>query len=260
MSRTIAAHTDTHVPVPNGHPFSSFSPPTPTPSSLSTSTFGTTKDFLIKDIGAWTKAFGQCVAEGSKQHEGPGPRPRVKVSGPYFAPTMLATTEDRALLVATGIGITPFLSIVHHTIFKNAAMAITAKVTETVFGQPFGVTKADIRTQRQSTISIRGQSTGKPLSMRVLGAADDAPSELHRNHKHGKSKEVLLIWAVRETSLVAFFLRYLAVMLTSHMHTDPNPDDGHDHTTINVHLYFTGLGAQKNFASIAYNTFMQVRS
>jgi hypothetical protein len=172
---------------------------------------------------------------------------------------MFATTEDRALLVTTGVGITPFLSIVHHTIFENASMAITA--TETVFGQHFGLTEADVEMKRPSTSSMRGRSPGKPLSTRVLGA-EVAPSEQPRNHKHGTSKEVLLIWAVRETDLVAFFLQYLAVMLTSHVHTDPDPDDGHGHdpTTINVHLYFTGLSAQKDFTSIAHNTFMQVRS
>ena len=42
---------------------------------------------------------------------------RDAVRGPYYAPATRAFHERRPLLVAAGIGITPFLSIVHHKLF-----------------------------------------------------------------------------------------------------------------------------------------------
>ena len=42
---------------------------------------------------------------------------RGAVRGPYYAPATRAFHERRPLLVAAGIGITPFLSIVHHKLF-----------------------------------------------------------------------------------------------------------------------------------------------
>ena len=52
-------------------------------------------------------------------------------------------------------------------------------------------------------------------------------------------------------------IRYLTVMLTSHT-IDKWHSDADGHTSIKVHLYFTGIDASEGFAVIAYNTFMQL--
>ena len=234
------------------------------PFSLSTSSFGITKEFLIKDLGKWTKAVGRLVvdASGEKGVESA----RVKVSGPYYAPTMSATTEERALLVATGIGITPFLSIVHHTIFENAALSVISKVTDAVFGEQAGrsrrgsetelgtpVRAANTKKKRRATLlglqqlqegadlsnanveaeayaaaATVGNASPMGLGHRGASSADPGFAEkeaaynprvsegdlpLPRANQSRRTKSVLLIWVVRETSLVAFFLRYVAIPL-----------------------------------------------
>ena len=230
--------------------------------SLATSTFGITKDFLISDLGVWTKKFGQLVAN-TADHEG-GSRARVQISGPYCAPCMTATTENRALLVATGIGITPSLSIVHHTIFENAAMDINKNVATTAFGARGGAPQkgqeeagGGAPVKRSSLLGMSDlQKIANSLS---AGAAAVSPTtdagDESEAQRAKKKKAVLLIWSVRDAHLVSFFIRYLATLLTAHSGT---AQESAPNTDLRVHLYFTGA-TSTTVASFAYTTFLQVR-
>lgn len=231
------------------------------PFSLATSTFGITKDFLISDLGVWTKKFGQLVAN-TVDHEG-GSRARVQISGPYCAPCMTATTENRALLVATGIGITPSLSIVHHTIFENAAMEINKNVATTAFGARGGAPQkgqeeagGGAPVKRSSLLGMsdlqkiaNSLSAGAAAVSPTTDAGDDSEAQRAK-----KKKAVLLIWSVRDAHLVSFFIRYLATLLTAHSGT---AQGSAPNTDLRVHLYFTGATG-KTVASFAYTTFLQM--
>lgn len=58
----------------------------------------------IKDVGDWTKSVRElCASKGVVQ---------VRLDGPYYSPCRRHTEFDNVIFVCSGIGITPFLSII----------------------------------------------------------------------------------------------------------------------------------------------------
>merc|ERR1712187_885855 len=82
------------------------------PFSLATSDVATKMEFIIKDLGYWTRKLGQFVGRLEV---------KVEVRGPIIAPASEALEHKRPLLIASGIGITPFLSILHRLVYHRIA-------------------------------------------------------------------------------------------------------------------------------------------
>ena len=68
--------------------------------------------FLIKELGRWTRKLGATL----RKQESEGVHKRVYLQGPYWAPANNALFDFRPVLVASGIGITPFLSVLHEAL------------------------------------------------------------------------------------------------------------------------------------------------
>ena len=86
------------------------------PFSLACSNYTHRAEFIIKDLGQWTHKMHETCAKAESNRQ--APREALNICGPYYAPSMEALVTNRCLLVANGIGITPFLSVIHAKVFR----------------------------------------------------------------------------------------------------------------------------------------------
>jgi len=65
-------------------------------------------EFIIAGVGDWTE---ELAARCLDAQDGSAPLPRIKLDGPYAAPTQSALSRPILVAVGAGVGITPFLSL-----------------------------------------------------------------------------------------------------------------------------------------------------
>lgn len=97
--------------------------------------------FFVASVGDWTRRLHQIVAEAA-----PGKPPlrdsiTILIQGPFMAPAASAdlALNSRTLLVASGIGITPFLSIIATAVAEDEV----AEADRKMFGVLFSAEGAD---------------------------------------------------------------------------------------------------------------------
>ena len=74
-------------------------------------------EFIIKALGSWTTKLHEILRNNhlkSQSIDMP-----IYVKGPYYTPAYLAIREERPLLIAGGIGLTPMLSVIHDCVYGH---------------------------------------------------------------------------------------------------------------------------------------------
>eukprot|EP00927_Polykrikos_kofoidii_P041597 TRINITY_DN3545_c0_g1_i8.p1 TRINITY_DN3545_c0_g1~~TRINITY_DN3545_c0_g1_i8.p1 ORF type:complete len:719 (-),score=51.02 TRINITY_DN3545_c0_g1_i8:20-2176(-) len=90
------------------------------PFSLCSSDLSSSAEFIIRHNGRWTNSLGKLVA--SESFNG-----NVYVQGPVIAPAVQAVNEACPMLIAAGVGITPFFSILHWWCLKSVVEEVEMK-------------------------------------------------------------------------------------------------------------------------------------
>ena len=142
--------------------------------------------------------------------------------GPYYAPATRAFHERRPLLVAAGIGITPFLSIVHHKLFhfknREAERKRYKELLEPDEDKQLDETGAAMDAdgameegkKRKNSLrrSRRALSTGEAKVEKLIDALFKSGAAVGDDDR---IDQLTLLWMVPDFAYIDFFLHYLTV-------------------------------------------------
>ena len=191
-------------------------------------------EFLVKDLGKWTGKLGVLLQNPrglDLRNEA------IMVQGPYWAPAVDVHHEPNMLLVAAGIGITPYLSILHRLTFARrgevveqqrvSATHVTSGSRGLVHSRASAAhfTAADADTDRATAETTTTGPDPRPQGPRV-----------RLTQACLLSQRATLIWTVRDLKLLDYFVSYI-VSLATEFHAG-----GTDTPPFKVKLYFTGGG------------------
>lgn len=194
------------------------------PFSLASSDVASNIEFLIKDLGNWTTDLGKLLdkADGKTQNL------LLMVRGPYFAPAVHSLKYKNSMLVAAGIGVTPFLSICHRLVFHCVARQAEERRDKLCFHDkrllPF------------------------PKPPRGLSLSSEPCFDVISPWKRALVMEpsVTLVWVVRDFQLVDYFLSYLVGLLRL--------QQGYGEPSVRVKIFFTGTGSV-DLSTLVLNVF-----
>ena len=198
----------------------------------------------MKDLGRWTTRFGELIRE-SRNESSP-----LYIKGPFFAPAVQAVHESKPLLIAAGIGITPFISVCHHAIFNSVSCEVTEKRNELCFAaadvdQDGELDKDELANElRRTGVGMDAVVAINNFDNDGDGALDTAEFQQLQSHLNSETKsaprrclnpeiertvkaaprweaprrpeQVKVLWMVREFALTDFFISYMLSLLKLH--------------------------------------------
>lgn len=185
------------------------------PFSLAGSVSSNHLTFFVASAGDWTRDLYRLVSDPEKRKN-----TAVQVQGPFNAPAYMASKKpmETNLLVASGIGITPFFSL------------MATKVTDE---QNFEYDKDVYQSLFKEKLDQRGGSLSSIKAMQQWGLTPEWTTE--------DVKMLHVVWSIREVTELMFYLDYV-YELVKHQHALQK-------SVVKVDVYLTGLG---NKADITY--------
>jgi hypothetical protein len=151
----------------------------------------------------------------------------MQVQGPFYAPagTAVKSLTKRTMLVASGIGITPFFSVMATRVADEANYQADKDVYTSLFNE---------------SLSSRGQSTSTIKGIKQLA--------MNRSYSMtGMQVEMLhVIWTIREVSELMFYLDYV-YELVKQQNSLAKP-------TVMVEVYLTGIGKKTDLTYMMTQT------
>jgi predicted ferric reductase/Ca2+-binding EF-hand superfamily protein len=165
--------------------------------------------FFVASSGDWTKALYKIVADEELRKS-----TMVMVQGPFYAPAKSATkfSTNVTLLVASGIGITPFFSVMA----TKVADELSYEGDKDIYASLF---KEDV-THRGSSIS-----TTKAIKNMSLSTPSVVNEEL---------EELRVVWMIRDCGELLFYLDYVHQLVKTQSSLSRH--------VVYVDVYLTGLG------------------
>jgi predicted ferric reductase/Ca2+-binding EF-hand superfamily protein len=200
-------------------------------------------NFFVQAAGDWTHALYDIVQDPALREQ-----TTVIVQGPFRTPAcdVFTSGHQRVLLVATGIGVTPWLGCIATKITNmandeaNQTMLQQMSVAAAAADDDDFSTLQLQRMLHRPTRNVFGQmpirSISRLFSKRLQpGLAQGASTSLH------------VIWSVRDAAGLIFFMEYRSV-LTRMQETLQHKDDVH------VDVHFTGVGSSSDPAFMVTQT------
>ena len=195
-------------------------------------------EFVIKDAGVWTRALAQLLEERSPSKLA---QIQVKIQGPYWAEAVETQASRKMVLVAAGIGITPYLSVLHR---------ITHQAGEVANQKRFSDLRKFICSDDSGGWNV-GELSGKmteipsTLNRAVRGelSIDETPEAFDGSRRSFSRvaercftrQHATVIWVVRELPLAEQIVTYVVAMAAYCSHH-------HFQVPFVVKLYFTSGG------------------
>jgi hypothetical protein len=203
------------------------------PFSLATSRSGLQPEFFVESLGTWTRQLQKVVSTTS-----PSERENIEMhfQGPFYAPAVNVVEQRRPVCIAAGIGITPFIGIIHHYVARHAAKKIEKAKNEML-------TNRSVHMLRKQTLQRRSSVDGSnadKLQQNVVGAADVST-------RSNQDELCTIIWVVRDLTLANFLLPYVDDLLELQDGGDP---------LVRLKIYFTGTSGGSTINSMAYNALL----
>ena len=165
--------------------------------------------FFVASSGDWTKALYKLVSDEEKRKN-----TTVEVQGPFYAPAKSATkfNTNVTLLVASGIGITPFFSVMATKVADELNYESDKEIYAQLFGEDIGHRGGSISTVK----ALKNMSLETPVVVN---------SEL---------EELRVVWMIRDCGELLFYLDYVHQLVKTQ-----NSLNRH---VVYVDVYLTGLG------------------
>lgn len=165
--------------------------------------------FFVASSGDWTKALYKIVSDEELRK-----KTMVMVQGPFYAPAKSATNFSThvTLLVASGIGITPFFSVMATKVADELSYEGDSEVYASLFKEEL--------THRGSSVT-----TVKALKMMSLHTPPVVNAEL---------EELRVVWMIRDCGELLFYLDYVHQLVKTQSSLSRH--------VVYVDVYLTGLG------------------
>mmetsp|Transcript_1774 Transcript_1774/g.2784 ORF Transcript_1774/g.2784 Transcript_1774/m.2784 type:complete len:773 (+) Transcript_1774:196-2514(+) len=167
--------------------------------------------FFAASSGDWTRRLYDLVSDPTARVAA-----RVQVQGPFYAPAKDALRHPTAsvLLVASGIGITPFFSVIATKVTDEYVHESDRELYEDLFDE-------GVMTRGESSSAFDSLLLDRP------GAATNSADDV---------KTLRLVWTIRDALQLMFYLDYVyhLVKHQSHLRTP----------VVHVDVYLTGLGSR----------------
>jgi len=196
------------------------------PFSLATSTSGIREEFFVQNLGKWTEGLQTLLRKPKEDHA----KLKLSIMGPYYAPAVQATTEKKAFCVAAGIGITPFLGILHHFVYKHSVNTIETHVNALLHDRRHYMRQRRGHARKSAAFD---KENHERVETNVNVGLKDFEQHLLDERGTGKCE---IIWTVRDLTLVDFLLPYVADLLALQTETEP---------LVTVKIFFTGNAVNK---------------
>lgn len=185
--------------------------------------------FFIASSGDWTSALHELVSDSEKRDKA-----LVIVQGPFKAPagklfrTHYFDERQKVCLVASGIGITPFLSC----IATNIMNAMNAESDKDTFAALFHEDLGELKHQH-SSIGFQQENV-----------------KLRTTEKDDETRNLHVVWGIREIGELMFFVEYISCMTKLQSQLRQN--------VVTIDIYLTGIGALHDPAFLIAQTFFSL--
>lgn len=166
----------------------------------------------VRALGNWTNALKDLAAKGPD-----GQELDVDVQGPYGAPSERVWDSEHAVLIAAGIGVTPFASILQSIHARRSERELAFDMGSRLAGQS---ASADMDPQIQ-----------KEMQQQLVRVLCPSWSE-----KPFKAKKVDFVWVNRNQDAFAWFVQLLAYLEADDRRISKSSDP-----LMSFSLYLTGL-------------------
>ena len=234
------------------------------PFSLACSNATGRAEFIVKDLGAWTKALHEKLV--AADDTGVAYDTPIHVRGPYYAPATRAFHERRPLLVAAGIGITPFLSIIHHKLYHYKNRETERMRYKELFEPDHDKQLDETSAPTDAHDAMEKGKTGSSMgSLRDVLSTGEAKVEKLLSKSEAKVEKIIdkmltagahvgdddrieqltLLWMVPDFAYIDFFLHYLTILLKL---VDDMPDP-----PVRIKVFFTGVKKNVNLTTMISN-------
>jgi len=190
------------------------------PFSLACSSATGRAEFIIKNLGSWTKKLHELLEDNHKKDQSVDMP--IHVKGPYYTPAYMAVRENRPLLVAGGIGLTPFLSVLHDCIYGH---------------------HSNDKEEERYVKLFPGDE------QRVNSPGGTCKNSFHYSLR--VPRQVMFLWTVRDFKEIDFFLQYLLTMCDL---IDPYDN----HPPVKIKIFFTPLASKTNMENMTSNLLLNL--
>ena len=208
---------------------------------------GTSSDYLtffIDSVGDWTTKLHELASSPERKNYS------IQIQGPFLAPASYALRDKPILAVASGIGITPFFSVISEHVQAQQVLEYDNKV----FSDMFSEERFTNNSNNENTAagfeeySKKGSSSTELLIIKslrkVLSSHDDDIETATTNNVTTtelipKGRPMLhVLWCIREPNELLFYFEYIRNLLKEQdrllMHK------------VEVDIYLTGIGEDPN--------------
>ena len=196
-------------------------------------------EFVIKDAGVWTRALAQLLEERSPSKLA---QIQVKIQGPYWAEAVETQASRKMVLVAAGIGITPYLSVLHRIAHQAGEVANQKRFSDL---RKF-ICSDDSGGWNVGELSGKMTEIPSTLNRAVRGelSIDETPEAFDGSRRSFSRvaercftrQHATVIWVVRELPLAEQIVTYVVAMAAYCSHH-------HFQVPFVVKLYFTSGGS-----------------
>lgn len=155
------------------------------PYSLSGSTTSKYLKFFVESTGDWTANLYNLINNGKNKHT------TIAIQGPFISPSrsVFDNPKKKNLLIATGIGITPFFSILTTKISHDTHLEFDKELFNELFDE-----KIQVRLQGSNLIEYMMSGVGEPSGTDELNP-------------------LYCVWSIRNPDSLSFYLKYLDLLI-----------------------------------------------
>jgi hypothetical protein len=181
--------------------------------------------FFVASAGDWTSKLFDIVSNAHLRRQ-----TKVLVQGPFYAPAKeaLLRPTSSVLLVASGIGITPFFSVMATKVTDEYVHESDRGLYEDLF---------------EDGLDDRGASSSTLDSLLLL---DTSHSGRAGGSRDSDVQKLQVVWVLRDAVELMFYLDYVYHLVKHQKHLR--------HPVVEVHVYLTGLGQKTDPAYLVAQT------
>lgn len=108
------------------------------PFSVTSHTVAPIDEFLISNVGRWTRQLTSTITRNVENTDPTATKVPVYIQGPFWSPAVKSLRESAPLLICSGVGITPFLSVLSQFVIESTLHQAAVSGTEDQEGMPGG--------------------------------------------------------------------------------------------------------------------------